>query len=133
LALLALVLWFAWAPERREPAGRHQPSVERLLPARPASAAEDRVFAAALTGLDLECMGVGKLLQAALRASEDPAAANVASSLAAGLSEVERSIAETRAALAGDPGNPALMRMLAARYQKKLAILHDALQRVGEA
>jgi hypothetical protein len=78
-------------------------------------------------------MGAGKLLQAALRATGDPVTHDMAASLAEGLDDVDRSIAETRAALVADPESGALLRMLAIRYQQKLELLHGMLLRVEAA
>jgi len=91
-------------------------------------------FPAAVSGLELQCRGAGQLLQASLRLPVGPgtraAATSLADGLISGLSILDRSIDETRQALAADPDNPALQRMLTARYQQKLALLHAALLRV---
>jgi hypothetical protein len=89
--------------------------------------ASDDAFPAVVSGLALQCLGAGKSLQASL-AGGVPAAA--ATDLSAGLAILDRSIDETRAALASAPHDPGLERMLAARYQQKLALLHAALLRV---
>jgi len=67
-------------------------------------------------------------------AAVGPGTRAAATSLADGLisgcrSSIDRST-KTRQALAADPDNPALQRMLTARYQQKLALLHAALLRV---
>jgi hypothetical protein len=98
----------------------------RLAP--PLATVED-AFPAVVSGLALQCSGAGKSLQASLAAGA-PAASEAAADVSAGLAILDRSIDEMRAALASAPHDPALERMLAARYQQKLAVLHAALLRV---
>jgi hypothetical protein len=93
-----------------------------------------QVLPASLSGLELECMGTGQLLQAALRlpaaTPERETAESLAPGLAEGLTILDRSIDETRAALVTDPNNIELQCLLAARFQQKLALLQAALMRV---
>jgi hypothetical protein len=123
-AALVALLWGSWELIRRE-APTSLPSTPRLESRSP--------LPLGLAGLEQQCMGAGKLLQAALRTSGDPATGDMAASLAPGLEDVDRSIAETRAALVADPEDGALLRMLALRYQQKLELLHEMLLRVEAA
>jgi hypothetical protein len=79
-------------------------------------------------------MGAGKSLDASLQRDGGTAAIAAAAASAADVSAalviLDRSIDETRAALERVPGDPVLERMLTARYQQKLALLHAALLRV---
>lgn len=82
-------------------------------------------------GLERECMGAGRSLQASLQLSPGTLAPDRAAAwtpgLSAGMAILDQSIDETRTALQSQPGDPALQRMLAARYQQKLALLNAAL------
>jgi anti-sigma factor RsiW len=89
-------------------------------------------FALVLSGLEQECMGAGKSLQASLRVESSAPAQTAAwtAGVASGVSILDLSIDETRAALAAQPGDPELQRLLAERYRQKLALLQTALLRV---
>lgn len=123
-ALAALGGW--WSLQRRGSAADSGPAV-----------ASPDVFSTVVSGLELECMGTGQLLQASFRARDDSAVSDAMTAVAAGLTQalpiVDRSIAEVQAALASHPGDPDLQRMLAARYEQKLALLQATLQRVEGA
>jgi hypothetical protein len=94
-------------------------------------------FTGLVTGLELECRGVGQSLQASLaqqEASSMPTAvADWTPELAAAVEILEQSIAETRSALEQVPGDPTLEVQLAMRYQQKLALLQRALAYADKA
>lgn len=123
---LVAVLWGSWVLLRDAGTPSHPSARLESGPSTPG-------LPPGLAGLEQQCMGAGKLLQAALRATGDPAAHDMAASLAAGLEDMDRSIAETRAALVADPESGSLLRMLAIRYQQKLELLHGMLLRVEAA
>ena len=91
------------------------------------------VVRSTLSALELECMGAGKLLVASMEGWPDPANAELTASIAAGLDDVNLAIAETRAALGADPQDAELLRLLTARYEQKLALLHGAMRLIEEA
>jgi anti-sigma factor RsiW len=87
-------------------------------------------FTGLVTGLELECNGVGRSLQASLslpEANSTPTVGAWTPGVAAAVEILDRSIAETRSALEQAPGNPTLQIQLAMRYQQKLALLQLAL------
>lgn len=94
----------------------------------------DAAFNGLVSGLELECMGAGESFQASLRL---PGAVRPGTALAAwtpvlsdAVAILDRSIAETRSALALAPQDTALQALLAARYRQKLEILGAALASV---
>ena len=97
--------------------------------ARPAhaAAADAAVLPAVVRGLEIECMGAGKMLQASLVGS-DVVGDSIATSVQPGVDAVDRSIAETRAALESHPGDERLVRRLTMRYQQKLDLLLGAMR-----
>jgi hypothetical protein len=86
-----------------------------------------------LSALELECMGAGKRLLASMDGWPDAANAELTEGIVAGLDAVDLAIAETRAALGADPHDAELLRMLTARYEQKLALLHGAMRLMEEA
>jgi hypothetical protein len=86
-----------------------------------------------ISALELECMGAGKRLLASMDGWPDAANAELTEGIVAGLDAVDLAIAETRAALGADPHDAELLRMLTARYEQKLALLHGAMRLMEEA
>lgn len=106
---------------------------ERLVQTeqRPAFASGEIVPAVA-AALERECAGAGKMLQASVAGRNTASGAVMASSLASGLDDLDRSIAETLAALEQAPDDPTLVKLLTVRYQQKLALLQSAMAFVEE-
>ena len=77
-------------------------------------------------------MGAGRSLQASLEGRGTPADEAMLRSLAAGIETLDRSIAETRAALAANVDDTVLLKLLTVRYQQKLALLQGAIAIVEE-
>lgn len=92
-----------------------------------ASGAALEVIPAVVRGLEIECMGAGQLLQASL-ISDEVQRESLATSMRAGLETMDRSIAETRAALEEHPNDSLLVRRLTMRYQQKLDLLLGAIR-----
>lgn len=86
-----------------------------------------QILPAVVRGLEIECMGAGKLLQASLT-YDDERGASIAESVRVGVELVDRSIAETRAALETHPDDARLVRQLTLRYQQKLDLLLGAMR-----
>jgi anti-sigma factor RsiW len=99
-----------------------------------AAVESDAAFNGLVSGLELECLGAGASLQASLRL---PGAVRSGTALAAwtpvlsdAVAILDRSIAETRSAIALAPEDTVLQALLAARYRQKLEILGAALASV---
>jgi hypothetical protein len=122
---LAAVVWWA-TRDARFPAdtngAAHSPRAETSeYPDTPL------MLPAVVRGLEIECMGAGRLLQASLT-YDDARGGSIAESVRDGVELVDRSIAETRAALDTHPYDARLVRRLTLRYQQKLDLLLGAMR-----
>lgn len=110
---------------------------ERLAPvphgAEYRSPAASTELVAVIAAMEMECRGTVVQLRAAFR--ERPESANVAAAaaIARNVTVLDRAIAETRAALAEDPGDRELLAILAQRTHRKLSLLQEAVQRAALA
>jgi anti-sigma factor RsiW len=126
----AAVLWVVLTPER--PSGTARNDTRSAEPIASESVAP--LFVTSLVrGLELECEGAGRELKARSYAARADGPAGVATAIAPEVRLLDDAIAETRAALARTPADPALLQTLTTRYEQKLLLLHRALRWSAEA
>lgn len=135
LVLVAASVWYMQRADRRAAdldvavtPGADTMSVTRALEDAP----DTGVLPAVVAAFERECMGAGKTLQASLEGRNTPADEAMLRSVAAGIETLDESIAETRAALASNVDDVALMKLLTVRYQQKLSLLQGAIAIVEE-
>jgi hypothetical protein len=132
-AVVVAALVSVWLANRASDRGVSTPADVRAPHRLAVEGTPDLLLPAVVSALEVECRGAGRMLHASLRGWDSAGGSAVALSLQDGLRELDASIVETRAALAREPGNPALLRLLTQRYQQKLALLHGARELVKEA
>ncbi len=125
ILVVTAVVWFAGRDAGLGTRAFRSPAVATSSPESP------RMLPAVVRGLEIECMGAGKLLQASVR-RDGARAQSIAESLHLGVSDVDRCIEETLAALEARPDDPRLVKQLTFRYQQKLDLLLGAMRRVED-
>jgi anti-sigma-K factor RskA len=128
VVFLALCAWLSQRGPREAAVDTAAPRLEST----PATAETAVLTPTLVAALARECMGAGRILQASMESRNDPADEALTHSLTAGIEVVDRSIAETVAALEKNPGNVSLLKLVTLRYQQKLALLHSAMEIVEE-
>lgn len=130
MLLVAVGLWM-WIQPRGGGNGRGASEPLAQVQEGPAYT-QGEIMPTVAVALERECVGASKMLQASVAGRNTASGAAMASSLTSGLDELDRSIAETRAALEQSPDDPRLMKLLTVRYQQKLALLYSAITFVEE-
>lgn len=130
MLLVAVGLWF-WSQSGSGGNGHDANGLVAQFEEGPAFTPQE-IMPATAAALERECVGAGKMLQASVVGRNTASGDAMASSLTSGLDALDRSIAETQAALEQSPDDPNLMKLLTVRYQQKLALLYSAIAFVEE-